>query len=687
VSTKSLSEGTKPRALRLHQVEGREWWLWGSAVAVTLGLTFGIFSLTFPGFHLPTDNGYSLNLKEWVRGLAALVLLFDIYTVYQQRELQRIRRQLAEREHLFQLIADNAADMIAVIDRNGQRLYNSPAYQKILGYGPEELAATSAMEQIHPDDCARVLEAAKKARTTGRGEQLEYRIRHKDGSWRFIESTASAIRNKEGETDGLVIVNRDITQRKRTEEKLDHLSFHDGLTDLPNRTLFLDRLQRAITHSRRHPDFRFAVLFIDIDEFKVFNDSLGHAAGDALLIQIAQRLAASLRGADTISRPRLDNTVESLAGESTLARPGGDEFTVLLEELHGPSDTIRVAERIQSRLAVPFDLNGQEIVLTVSIGIAFGGNARAEAQDVLGDAEIAMYRAKSTGKGRCEVFDHAMHAGAIKRLQLETDLRKALELNQFRVHYQPIVSLRSGQITGFEALSRWQRPEGLVMPGEFIAVADETGIILPLNRQLLYDACRQLRSWQALFPSDPPLTINVNITPKQFAQPDLAAEIGKTLQETGLDPCYVNLEITEMIAMADAERSAVVLSELKALGVRLDIDDFGTGYSSLSRLQRFPVDTLKIDRAFISRIDTDLATHEIVRIIVMLAHGLRLKVVAEGVETQAQVDLLKEIGCELAQGYFYSKPAAAETIEQLLSNNRAACVSAARAKTATSSSA
>ena len=666
MGTQSLSGDTKPLSFRIRQVEGREWWLWGCAVVVTLVLTFGILSLTFPGFHLPADKAYALSLKEWVRGLAALVLLFDIYTVYQQRELQRIRRQLAERNRLFQLITENAADMIAVTDRHGQRLYNSPAYQKILGYAPEELAATSSMDQIHPDDCARVLEAAQKARNTGRGEQLEYRIRHKDGSWRVLESTASVIDGPEGETEGLVIVNRDITQRKRAEEKLDHLSFYDGLTNLPNRALFLDRLQRAITLSRRHTDFRFAVLFIDIDEFKVFNDSLGHAAGDALLIQIARRLTASLRGTDTISRPRVADTEAFLGGETTLARPGGDEFTLLLEELQDPSDAIRVAERIQHRLAVPFDPNGQQIVLTASIGIAFSGNPGAEAQDFLGNAEIAMYRAKNTGKGRCEVFDHAMHAGAIKRLQLETDLRKALELNEFRVYYQPIVSLRDGQIAGFEALSRWQRPEGLVMPGEFIAVADETGIILPINQQLFYDACRQLRSWQALFPSDPPLTINLNITPKQFAQPDLASQIGKTLQETGLDPCCVNLEITETIAMGDAQRSTVVLSELKALGVHLDIDDFGTGYSSLSRLQRFPVDTLKIDRSFISRIDTDLATHEIVRIIVILAHGLRLKVVAEGVETQAQVDLLKDIGCELAQGYFYSRPVPAEAIEQLL---------------------
>jgi PAS domain S-box-containing protein len=679
--------GTRSKipAVHLRQVEGREWWLWGSAVAVTLVLTFCILSLTLPGFQTPGDDTSSLNLKEWVRGLAALVLLFDIYTIYQQRQIQRIRRQLAKREQLFQLITENAADMIAVIDRNGQRLYNSPAYQKILGYAPEELAATSYMDQIHPDDHARVLEAAAKGRSTGRGERLEYRIRHKDGSWRFLESTSSAIRNPKGESDGLVIVNRDITERKRAEERLAHQSFHDGLTDLPNRALFLDRLQRAITVSRRHLDFKFAVLFIDIDEFKVFNDSLGHDAGDSLLIQIAQRLTASLRNVDIISRAGVAEDSEPFVGESTLARPGGDEFTVLIEELHGPSDAIRAAERIQHRLAIPFGFNGHEIVLSVSIGIAFSGAVTSEAQDVLRDAEIAMYRAKSTGKARCEVFDHAMHAGAVKRLQLETDLRKALELNQFRVYYQPIVSLHDGRIVGFETLSRWQRPQGLIMPGEFIAVADETGIILPINRQLLYDACRQLRSWQELFPSDPPLTVNVNITPKQFAQPDLASQIGKTLQETGLDPCCLNLEITETIAMADADRSAVVLSELKALGVRLDIDDFGTGYSSLSRLQRFPVDRLKIDRSFISSMDTDVETREIVRIILTLAHGLGLKVVAEGVETAEQAGMLRDMGCELAQGYLYSRPVPSETIEQLLTSSRAASAGGnARAKAASS---
>lgn len=669
----------------MRQVEGREWWLWGFAVVVTLVLTFGILSLTFPGFHLPTDGIYALSLKEWVRGLVALVLLFDIYTIYQHLLLQRVRRQLAENTKLFQLISENAADMIAVVDTDGRRLYNSPAYQRILGYSPEELAATPATHQIHPDDCPRVSEAAEKARLTGIGERLEYRIRHKDGSWRVLESTASAIRGPNGKSEGLVIVNRDITDRKRAEDLLVHSAFHDGLTDLPNRALFLDRLGRAIAVARRHADFKFAVLFIDIDGFKVFNDSLGHAMGDALLIQIAQRLTACLRRADTISRARFGDSLELPTGENTLARPGGDEFVVLAEELGNPSDAIRVAERIQEKLAVPFSLGSHKIGVTASIGIVFKGHIGNEApEELLRDAEIAMYRAKHSGKARCEVFDNAMHAGARKRLQLETDMRKALELGEFVVYYQPIVSLRNNQIVGFEALTRWQRPQGIVMPGEFIAVADETGVIVSINQQLMLDAFRQLRRWQELFPSDPPLTMSVNISPKQFQQADLSAQIGQILQQSGVDPNCVNLEITETIAMADAEKSAIVLQELRALGVHLEIDDFGTGYSSLSRLQRFPVDTLKIDRAFISRMDSDLETHEIVRTIVMLAQNLGLKVVAEGVETEEQFELLKRVSCKLAQGYLFSKPAAPHAVEQLLECNKSRAAPLLRAKAAVS---
>jgi diguanylate cyclase (GGDEF)-like protein/PAS domain S-box-containing protein len=655
--------GSEPSLLRLRQVEGREWWLWGFAVAVTLALTLGIFTLTYQHFRVRIDDAYSVNLKEWVRGLAALVLLFDIYTVYQHMQLVRMRRQLSARDRLFQLITENAADMIAVVNADGRRVYISPAYQKLLGYCPEELKATSSLEQVHPADRARVIEAAEKAKVTGRGERLEYRIRHKDGTWRVLESTSNVICNADGTKDGLVIINRDITERKRAEEMLARHAFYDDLTNLPNRVLFLDRLGHAISSSRRHAGLKFAVLLIDIDEFKVVNDSLGHSAGDALLLQVAQRLAAF---SEEVANTNQDVAGKPITFNGTLARPGGDEFAVLAEDLRVPSDAVRMAEQIQGKLAVPFDVDGHEIVVTASIGIVFGDDQGGEAQDVLRDAEIAMYRAKHTGKAHCEVFDNGMHAQAVKRMQLETDLRRALELGEFQVYYQPVVSLRNGRIVGFEALSRWQRPEGLVMPGDFITVADETGLILPINRQLLQEACRQVKLWQERFPLDPPLSIGINITPRQFAQPELAFEIKQILYETGLKSSSLDLEITETIAMADAARSTVVLAELKSLGARLSIDDFGTGYSSLSRLQRFPVDILKIDRAFISRMDSDLETHEIVRIVVMLAHNLGLKVIAEGVETQEQVELLKHIGCEMAQGYLFSKPVRAEAIQQLL---------------------
>lgn len=657
-----------PTAARLKQVEGREWWLWALAVTVTLVLTLCVLSLTFPDSRPSRDFLYYLNLREWVRALAALVLLFDIYTVYQQLQLQRVRRQLAEREQLFHLITEHAADMIAVVDRDGRRIYNSPAYERVLGYSSEELSSTSSMEQVHPEDRERILAAAEKVNLTGRGERLEYRMRHKDGSWRVLESTSSAIPGPAGNTEGLVIVNRDITERKRAEELLEHRAFHDALTNLPNRSLFLDRLQRAIAISRRHRDFKFAVLFIDIDEFKVFNDSLGHEVGDQLLIEIGRRLTACLRGADTISRPTRAGVVPFMNG-NTLARPGGDEFLVLAEDLRDASDAVRMSERIRQRLAIPFELNGHELVVGVSIGINFSGEVGAEADDMLRDAEIAMYRAKRAGKARCEVFDTAMQADAVSRLQLETDLRHALEQNEFCVHYQPLVSLESGRVVGVEALSRWQRQEKLVMPGDFIHVADETGLILPINRNLLRDACAKLADWHALVPSDPPLMLAVNITARQFKHAELAAEINEILLQTRTHPSVIDLEITENIAMADGERSALMLRELKALGVRLSIDDFGTGYSSLGRLHNLPVDTLKIDRGFVSDMD-HRGTREIVRVIVLLAHSFNLTVVAEGIEDAEQRDLLRKMGCDVGQGYLFSKPIPESQVDELLKSQR-----------------
>ncbi|HJU11728.1 MAG TPA: diguanylate cyclase, partial [Candidatus Binataceae bacterium] len=469
-------------SLKIQQIEGREWWLWAFAVVVTLALTAGIVFLTFFARENSISPQYWTDLKEWVRGLAALVLVFDIYTMWQHFQLQRIRRELADRDQLFQLITENAADMIAVVDSDGKRLYNSPAYAKVLGYSEEELGTSSPSDQIHPSDRERVVQAAAKARASGRGQRLEYRMRHRNGDWRILESTASPIQNANGKIENLVIVNRDITERKRAEEMLEHRALHDSLTDLPNRALFLDRLQHSLIRARRHTDYTFVVLFIDIDGFKVLNDSLGHSAGDELLIQFAKRLQACFRETDTIARSA--SLLESKPADESLARLGGDEFTVLLDDVREPSHAIRAARRILERIAQPFNIGGQEIVISASIGIAASSISYADAEAVLRDAEIAMYRAKQAGKARCEVFDPAMHSSAVRRLKLETDLRRGIDQGELLVYYQPIIALDSGKIVGFEALSRWKTLQGMISPADFIPIADETGLILPINRAL-----------------------------------------------------------------------------------------------------------------------------------------------------------------------------------------------------------
>jgi diguanylate cyclase (GGDEF)-like protein/PAS domain S-box-containing protein len=671
----SDSKAASPRSagitsLKLRQIESREWWLWGFAVIVTLSLTVGIVFLTFFDHGSGISAQYWTDLKDWVRGLAALVLIFDIYTMYQHMQLQRVRRQLADRDELFQLITENAADLIAVVDSAGNRLYNSPAYSKVLGYSDEELSTTSAIDQIHPSDRERVLQAAAKARASGRGQRLEYRMRHKNGDWRILESTASPIQNANRGLERLVIVNRDITDRKRAEEMLEHRALHDLLTELPNRALFVDRLQHSLIRARRHSDYKFVVLFIDIDGFKVLNDSLGHSAGDELLIQVAKRLTACFRETDTVSRSA--TTMNPSISNDSLARLGGDEFTVLLDDVSEPSDAIRVARRILDKIALPFTISGQQVVISASIGIGASSNTYDGAEDMLRDAEIAMYRAKQAGKARCEVFDPAMHSSAVRRLKLETDLRRGMEHGELLVYYQPIISLESGRIVGFEALSRWKTVQGMVPPVEFIPIADETGLIIPMNSALYLESCQQLKSWQAKLNCTPPLTMSLNITPRQFAQPDLAKQIGEILTQSGIQPSSINLEITETIAMGDADHAFSVLSDLKALGVRLSIDDFGTGYSSLSRLPRYPIDALKIDRVFISQMSTDHDNHEIVRLIISLAHSLGLKVVAEGTETQDEVNELKHLKCEMVQGFLYSPPVdSVKAFELLLASHRA----------------
>ena len=651
---------------QIKKIEGRGWWLWLYVVLVTVALTIGLGSFAIVGITEPKDSPYWLELREWVRGLAALVLLFDLYSIYQHLQLQRIRKQLAKQNALFRLISENAADMITVLDNEGRSLYNSPACENVLGYSLAEFSRMPLMDLVHPEDRERVLEAAEEARLTGQGQRLEYRMSHQNGSWRILESSTSVARNERGEIDRLVIVNRDITERRRAQEKLEYAALHDALTGLPNRTLLMRKLQHVLARARRHDDYNYALLFIDIDGFKIISDSLGPAAGDEFMVQIGLRLAVSLRGLETAPDPAEQRLRDTSAREDVLAKLPGDEFAILLDDLHGPSDALRVCERIQKNLAVPFTISGHDVVITVTIGVVFDADKTAQPSDLLRNAEIAMHRAKSSGKGHIEIFDTAMFGSAVKRLRLEAELRKGLDRNEFRVFYQPLFDLQTGVISGFEALSRWQKPQGMVMPGEFIEVADQTGIMLAINRGLMKDACRNLHRWQSEYNPPVPFTMSVNVTARQFAQPTLTSEIADVVQKSGIDPSTLQLEIVESVAMGSHETGQSLLSELKQLGVKLGIDDFGTGYSSLARLQQLPVDTLKIDRQFVSAMEVNDSGREIVRVIVMLAHSIGLKVVAEGVETESQAALLRDMGCDYAQGYFFSRPMDEDSVHELL---------------------
>ena len=454
----------------------------------------------------------------------------------------------------------------------------------------------------------------------------------------------------------------------KLEDKLTYDALHDPLTHLPNRSFFLERLSLCVSWGMLHPEYKFAVLSVDMDRFKVLNDSLGISAGDWLLVQIAERLLGSTRRDDATLR-----TAEAggMAGRSrdvgVVARVGGDKFTILLDNIRNASEGIRVAERIQETIKAPFEIDGQMVFTTASVGIAFSGTGYSAAEDMLGDANTAMARAKTLGKARYEMCDPSMHATAAGRLQLETDLRRGTENQEFIVHYQPIVSLIDFRITGFEALARWQRPKfGLIMPDGFISAAEDTGLILWIGRWILQEACRQVCAWNLQFPCFPPFTVAVNISAKEFAQVDVVSQIGQVLTETGLTPENLTLELTETVTMRDEQRTTRILSELRKLGVRLCIDDFGTGYSSLSYLRRFALDILKIDRSFVTDMLDNSESEEIVKTILSLGRNLRMKVVAEGVETFKQMTLLKSLGCEFAQGYLFSKPLDLATVARTL---------------------
>jgi diguanylate cyclase (GGDEF)-like protein/PAS domain S-box-containing protein len=567
---------------------------------------------------------------------------------------KRAQEALKESEERYALAARGSNDGLWDWNLSANVVHFSPRWKAMLGYQEAQVGdhPEEWFERIHDADRERVKEeiAAHQKGLTPHFES-EHRVLHKDGSFRWMLSRGVAVHDTSGNPLRMAGSQTDITEGKVS----------DPLTGLPNRLLFIDRVGRLVKHMKRRKDHLFAVLFLDLDGFKMINDSMGHLIGDQLLLGVAHRLEKCLRSTDTVAR---------LGETFTVARLGGDEFTVLLDDIKDPGDAKRAADRMMKALASPFILGGKEVFTSVSIGIALSTSAYEQPEEMLRDADTAMYRAKALGKARYEVFDADMRASVMARLQLETDLHRALERGELRNFYQPIVALASGEIAGFEALLRWQHPtRGLLGPIEFIPVAEETGLIRELGWWNLRKACQQISEWRAGSIAHRHLSISVNLSAKQFLQPKLVEDIRNLLHELALPPEALKLEITESTVMADPSAAIEMLQQIKSLGIRLAIDDFGTGYSSLSYLHRFPLDTLKIDRSFISSMGDDGEGMEIARTILPMANNLRLDVVAEGVETLQQVAMLKKLQCKYGQGYYFSRPLSAEGTAALLAGD------------------
>ncbi len=524
------------------------------------------------------------------------------------------------------------------------------AFCDLLNYSENELLEFNFSNIFHPQDLENY-QAKKQKLWQGENTDFQIEIRYLTKENNVVDTilTVMIVRDEEG--NPLHFTNQiiDITDRKRMEHQLVYDAFHDHLTGLPNRALFMDRLEQALKQVKRDHNHLFAVLFLDLDRFKIINDSMGHLVGDKLLITIASRLAKCLRPADTV------------------ARLGGDEFTIILDDITNENDAVRIAERISEELKAPFSLDGHKVFTSTSIGIAFSNNKYNSADELLRDADLSMYHAKEQGKARYAIFNKSMHDTALNRLYVENDLRKAIDNEEFEVYYQPIICLIEENIKGFEALVRWQHPRlGLISPNDFIPIAEETGLIIPIGNWVLKEACRQLKSWQTQF-SNISLQVSVNLSSQQIREVDIVKIIDQTLAETGLNSCQLKLEITESVLIENIEAATEMLLKLRDNGIQLSMDDFGTGYSSLNYLLRFPVNTLKIDKSFVKQLHCNQHHSEVVRAIVTLAHTLNMDVIAEGIETIEQLDHLKSLKCEYGQGYFFAKPLNKKEAESLIS--------------------
>ena len=570
-------------------------------------------------------------------------------------ERRRAEEAVRESEERYALAALGSNDGLWDWDLRENRIFLSARWKQQLGATGSEMGdePDEWFDRVHPDDRERLF-GDLSLHLEGRTPHLEteHRVRHLDGSWRWMLVRGAAVRDEAGKAYRLAGSQTDITERKLAEEKLLHDALHDGLTGLPNRSLFMDRLGQALAFQQRRSDYRFAVLFLDLDRFKTVNESLGHMQGDVLLVQVAQRLRAMARPGDTV------------------ARLGGDEFALLLGDFTDPEEPQLAAGRAQEALSAPYDLDGTEVFVTASIGVAVGTPEYSRPEELLRDADTAMYRAKDLGRARHAVFHPDMHARAQALLQLDTDLRRAIDRGELRLRYQPVVSLFNGQITGCEALIVWEHPtRGQIPPGDFIPTAEETGLIIPIGRWALAQACADAKAWNGILPQGPGVSVSVNLSAKQLV-PRLLEDVRGALEGSGLPARRLRLEVTESVIMENAGPAAVLLGQLKALSVGLLLDDFGTGYSSLSYLHNFRFDTLKIDRSFVARLEQSGKQAEIVRTVVSLARALQMEVVAEGVENAAQAQQLQELQVDCAQGFWFSRALDAKAFQELLRAQR-----------------